>query len=115
MTDGTGGNSDDADPLLNVSRPAGLTLDEDFHYDLVGGAYADENVRAVADFYHTYLTRKDLPTDEYDNGQYSTFRPEYYFIGLRQSAQSNNSTLLQNIGWHDNITGGDGTFDPVAE
>ena len=44
-----------------------------------------------------------------------TTDPEYYFIGLRQSAQSNNSTLLQNIGWHDNITGGDGTFDPVAE
>ena len=115
VTDGTGGNSDDADPLLDVARPAGLTLDEDFHYSLEHGEYADANVRAVAEFYHTYLTRKDLPTDEYDNGQYSTFRPEYYFIGLRQSAQSNNSTLLQNIGWHDNITGGDGTFDPVAE
>ena len=115
VTNGTGGNSDDADPLLNVERPDGLTLDEDFHYDMVGGSYADENVRALAEFYQANFTRKDLPTDEYDNGQYSTFRPEYYFIGLRQSAQQNNSTLLQNIGWYDVMTGGNGTFDPVAE
>lgn len=120
VTEGTGGNSNDADPLLNrdpeVERPDGLTLSEDFHYySLEEGEYADQKVRALAEFYKANLTRKDLPTDEYENGQFSTFRPEYYFIGLRQSAQSNNSTLLQNIGWHDNITGGDGTFDPVAE
>ena len=69
--------------------------------------------RAMRDFYATYLKRKDVTADGNSATSYISFRPEYYFIGLRQSAQQTNATLLQTVGWHDYSHGTEGTFDPL--
>jgi starch-binding outer membrane protein, SusD/RagB family len=68
---------------------------------------------SVVSFYRYNLTRKQRLIDA--KNKVIMFRPEYYFIGLRSSAQTNNSSLLQTIGWTDAIKGGLGTFDPLAE
>jgi starch-binding outer membrane protein, SusD/RagB family len=68
---------------------------------------------SVVNFYRYNLTRKQRLVDT--KNKVIMFRPEYYFIGLRSSAQTNNSTLLQTIGWTDTQKGGLGTFDPLAE
>lgn len=68
---------------------------------------------SVITFYTRCLTRKARTVDA-DN-KVVTFRPEYYFIGLKKSAQTNNSTLIQTIGWMDSQKGSMGTFDPLAE
>lgn len=68
----------------------------------------------LADFYSTYLIRKTRRGDQEDRSV--TFKPEYYIIGLTESAQKNNLTLLQTIGWIDIRSGSaPGTFDPLAE
>lgn len=68
---------------------------------------------SVAKFYSSYLKRKTRLVDT--KNKVVSFRPEYYFIGLKQSAQTNNSTLIQTIGWLDSQKGAMGTFDPLAE
>lgn len=68
---------------------------------------------SVIRFYQYTLIRKKRTIDTKD--KFIQYRPEYYIIGLRYSAQSNNSTLLQTIGWNDYLKGGMGTFDPLAE
>lgn len=72
-------------------------------------------VQAMMNFYTTYLRRKDINSDGNDEAKVITFRPQYYFLGLAQNAQTNNATLLQTIGWNDFSHGGTGTFDPLAE
>jgi len=67
---------------------------------------------SVINFYR-YLTRKQRMIDT--QNKVISYRPEYYIIGLRASAQVNNTTLLQTIGWTDSQRGGLGTFDPLAE
>lgn len=70
--------------------------------------------RDSLEIFYTYcLTRKSRRIDS--ENKTVTFRPEYYIIGLRESAQTNNSTLLQTIGWMDSQKGAMGTFDPLAE
>ena len=68
---------------------------------------------SVINFYRYNLTRKQRMVDT--KNKVISFRPEYYLIGLRTSAQINNVTLLQTIGWTDGQQGGMGTFDPLAE
>lgn len=65
-------------------------------------------------FYNTYLMRKTRQGDE--AGKVVSFKPQYYIIGLTSSAQTNNVSLLQTIGWADALKGNiNGTFDPLAE
>jgi len=95
--------SSDQDPLKN-NRPAPL----DLKYDL------STQFSGLDNFYDTYLTRKIRRGDE--EGKVVTFLPKYYFIGLTNSAQSNNITLKQTIGWTDATNGNiNGTYDPLAE
>ena len=68
---------------------------------------------SIENFYRYNLTRKTRTIDT--KNKVIAFRPEYYFIGFRASAQVNNTTLLQTIGWTDSQKGGLGTFDPLAE
>lgn len=68
---------------------------------------------ALENFYRYYLTRKNRLVDEKD--KFITYRPQYYFWGLKASAQTNNVTLLQTVGWFDSQKGTLGTFDPLAE
>ena len=105
------------DPL-NDLRPAALTLNEDLTCDATGELVnpdAEGKAQGLRDFYVNNLKRKDVTADGNTSTSYILFRPEYYFIGLRQSAQQTNSTLLQTVGWHDFSHGSDGTFDPLAE
>lgn len=67
----------------------------------------------LENFYRSKLTRKKRQSDALDKSV--LFKPEYYFIGLRESAQKNNIKLEQTIGWDDTMTNGPGTFDPLAE
>jgi hypothetical protein len=91
------------DPLT-AARPAPLDLKTDL------SAQTD----ALASFYDANLIRKNRRGDE--AGKAVTFKPKYYFIGLTSSAQTNNVTLLQTIGWADVVHGNiNGTFDPLAE
>ena len=112
------------DPL-NDKRPAdatgntdwALTLNEDFTCDATGALAnpdAAGKVQAMRDFYTANLKRKDVTADGNTATSNIQFRPEYYFIGLKQSAQQTNATLLQTVGWHDYSHGTDGTFDPLA-
>ncbi|RNC66728.1 RagB/SusD family nutrient uptake outer membrane protein [Proteiniphilum sp. X52] len=92
-----------SDPIASY-RPAALDLKLDL------SSQTDD----LALFYETYLTRKIRQGDQ--EGRYVTFKPEYYLIGLTESAQKANVTLLQTIGWTDIRSGATyGTFDPLAE
>ncbi len=112
--DGLGEANNQSDPLANVTRPDGLTLDEDMTI-AIDESNVPTTVKNLYDFYTTYFRRKDISLDGNTNDINPTFRPEYYFFGLRQSAQQTNATLLQTIGWTDYSHGGMGTFDPLAE
>ena len=68
---------------------------------------------ALEEFYKTKLTRKLKFVDPSD--RVITFKPQCYFLGLKENAHSNNRTLLQTIGWDDMVRGTAGTFDPLAE
>ena len=103
---------------LNGKNDWALSLTEDFTCNATGALVnpdAAGRVQAMRDFYTNYLKRKDVTADGNTTNSVILFRPEYYFIGLKQSAQQTNSTLLQTIGWHDFSHGTDGTFDPLAE
>jgi hypothetical protein len=66
-------------------------------------------------FYNNYFQRKTTRVDG-DLTYFITFQPQYYFIGLKNSAQQMNVTLKQTIGWADLENGGaNGTYDPLAE
>ena len=79
------------------------------------GDYANEKVQALAEWYDTYLERKDVNADGNDDALTILYRPKYYFLGLRQNAMQTNPTLLQTVGWHDLGRNTDGTFDPLAD
>lgn len=111
---------DDADPLAKedvlLKRPNGLTLNEKIGYEDDNETITDSKVQALVDYYNNYFGRKDLSTDGNDASLVPTFRPEYYFLGLKKNAQQTNVTLLQTVGWTDFSHGGaNGTFDPLAE
>lgn len=106
-TNGIASLNDNSDPILlasnKIKRPRAWNINT-----------TDTIQRdSLAYFYGTYLTRKTRLVDT--KAKYVSFRPEYYFIGLRTSAQTNNSTLIQTIGWMDSQKGSMGTFDPLAE
>ncbi|MDR3119598.1 MAG: RagB/SusD family nutrient uptake outer membrane protein [Mediterranea sp.] len=99
-------NADEAagrDPIKTAR--ANIKLDLKTALD---GQYAD-----LEKFYTDNLIRKTRQGDQAD--RYVLFKPEYYIIGLNESAQRNNISLLQTIGWADVRAGANGTFDPLAE
>ena len=91
----------------NVKRPQAWNISDSIP------SSAQLKKDSLEKFYHQNLTRKQRLVDT--KNKVITFRPEYYFIGLKSSAQTNNSTLIQTIGWVDSQKGGYGTFDPLAE
>ncbi|WP_110310482.1 RagB/SusD family nutrient uptake outer membrane protein [Dysgonomonas alginatilytica] len=102
VKNGVVGNATATDPY-NATRPAAWNL-------------ATQTLSDRADlvkFYTDSLTRKDRIGD--DLTKTVSFQPQYYFIGLKSNAQTNNPTLEQTVGWADIIKGGTGTFDPLAE
>ena len=100
------------DPAF-ADRPAALTLDEQITYD--GTAYGDPKVEALANWYDTYLERKDVNADGNDDALVVTYLPKYYFLGLKANAMQNNVTLHQTVGWHDFKRNADGLFDPLSD
>jgi hypothetical protein len=91
------------DPIA-TDRPAALDLKNDLNAQFA----------ALANFYDANLMRKRRRGDE--AGKTITFKPKYYLIGLTSSAQTNNITLQQTIGWADVPRGNvNGAFDPLAE
>lgn len=103
-----------SDPILS-HRPTALTLTENLTYDEDEDEFGSNAAMDLADFYNAYMKRKDVNADGNDETKAIYFRPQYYFIGLKQSAMQTNPTLLQTVGWHDYSHGTDGTFDPLAE
>lgn len=130
-TDGTSGRTwslsssvpaerekDNPDPLLGGANPIMTRAARDaYALDLTKDL--TEGQEKLKEFYQTYLVRKTKKGDGYDSNNTRltrTWKPRYYFYGLTQSAQINNATLLQTIGWEDYQNGGsNGTFDPLTE
>ncbi len=118
----TGAKSADADPFaaLGISRPAALTLGEDFTTttDAVTGetTYANARVKALADFYGRYLQRKDVSTMnlEEQTDVLPVWSPNCYLMGLSEGDQNNNPNVMQTIGWA-STSGGMGVFDPLSD
>jgi hypothetical protein len=106
---GIGGTTADSDPLRAVTRPAAV----DYRKDLTS------QLETLKTFYSTSFVRKLKRGDAYDQDHIDltmNFLPRYYFLGLAQSAQSNNKHLDQTIGWEDyNKGNSNGIFDPLAE
>lgn len=96
-----GGASPANDPLKDL-RPTAWNL----------GASKNPSAE-LEEFYQTKLVRKTKDVDP--NDRVITYKPNCYFLGLRDNAQRNNITLEQTIGWDDTVRGGSGTFDPLAE
>ena len=107
---GVGSTTANSDPLLSVTRPAAVDYREE---DL------NSQLEILKGFYSTAFLRKLKKGDERDQNSidlYMNFLPRYYFLGLAQSAQSNNKHLEQTIGWEDyNKGSSNGTFDPLTE
>ena len=104
----------DNDPVLE-KRPKALALTEKLTYDDDSEEYGSNEAMELADFYTAYLKRKDVNADTNSDTQAILFRPQYYFIGFKQSAMQTNPTLLQTVGWHDYSHGTAGTFDPLSD
>ena len=97
------------DPIVknNITRPTALNLMSDATIQTNGNT-----IDNLFTFYANNLTRKSYTVD----ASAVTFQPQYYFIGLKNSAQQMNVTLKQTIGWADLENGSaNGTFDPLAE
>ena len=104
-----GGTTVDSDPLVNagIERCAAVDLRQELGPQL-------ETLKA---WYDQNLVRKLKKGDGRDQNQvdlYINFRPQYYLLGLSNSALTNNTMLPQTIGWED-TSGAAGTFDPLAE
>ncbi len=96
-------------------RPTALNLDEKMTYDEANTTYGDPKVKALAEFYDTYLDRKDVNADGNDDALVIKYLPKYYFLGLKKNAMENNVTLHQTVGWHDLGRNADGLFDPLSD
>ena len=109
---GVGGTTYDSDPLVKagVERPAGVDFrQQDINTQLETlKAWYQSNLRVAIKYGDA--------RDSQHNLLYMNFRPNYYILGLNNSAQSSNKALPQTIGWQDYNNGGaGGTFDPLAE
>lgn len=93
----------DKDPLIN-ERPTAWDLAKE-------NKPSDE----LVEFYETKLTRKDIILDDASGKKELLYQPHFYLLGLKASAQRNNVTLEQTIGWLDTQKNAPGTFDPLAE
>ena len=96
-----------------LTRPEGLTLQENIIGTLNNGSYVceDARVQALVDFYVNYkITRKEHPSVKMD----SKFNPKCYIFGLQEGDQRNNPAVEQAVTW-ESFFGGMGTFDPLAE
>jgi len=109
---GLGGTTIDSDPLVKAAVPRPAAVD-------YRKANLVEQLEKLKTFYSTSFVRKLKKGDGRDQNQFDlqvSYLPRYYFLGLGQSAQSNNKHLTQTIGWEDyNKGGSNGTFDPLAE
>jgi len=97
------------DPIVknSITRPTALNLMSDSTVQVTGNT-----IDKLYTFYANYLYRKSYTVD----ASAVTFQPQYYFIGLKNSAQQMNVTLKQTIGWGDLENGNaNGTYDPLAE
>ena len=111
---GIGGTQWDEDPIDHEERPTGVDLNS---------SDRDEQFETLKQFYADHLVmKKKLSADDSEYNAATgvdykiTFRPRYYLLGFRSSAQINNPSLPQTIGWEDyNRSGANGTFDPLAE
>jgi hypothetical protein len=101
------------DPIYQYRPTAALNLMS----DTINPAISGTSMYNLCNFYNYYLTRKSTSVDIVNSTVYPiTFLPQYYFIGLRYSAQEMNVTLKQTIGWADFENGGaNGTYDPLAQ
>jgi hypothetical protein len=114
---------DNPDPIIGGSSPKMSRTDRDaYAVDLsenkIKKTALDAQLETLKEFYSSYLVRKTKRGDGYDSNNsqlYMEFEPRYYFFGLTQSAQTNNPTLMQTVGWEDYKNGGNGTFDPLVE
>ena len=109
---------DNPDPLLTGANPVLTRSARDaYAIDLRNDITVEQE--KLKGFYQQYLVRKTKKGDSYDsaNNQLTmTWNPRYYFYGLTESAQINNPTMEQTVGWDDYQHGGSaGTFDPLAE
>lgn len=102
VKNGVVGNASAADPYKDT-RPVA--------WNLATQTLSDRS--DLVTFYTDGLVRKDRKGD--DLTKTVSYQPQYYIVGLKSNAQSNNPTLEQTIGWLDIIKGGTGTFDPLAE
>lgn len=101
-----------SDPILGIinrnSVYAGLNLLEREKTNNQG----QDQLKA---FYETYFERKDRDAEGNNDLEEVFWSPNFYIMGLCNSAMVNNPTLYQNIGWEDISHGGDGIFDPLEE
>ncbi|MDE6122794.1 MAG: RagB/SusD family nutrient uptake outer membrane protein, partial [Duncaniella dubosii] len=103
-----GSDGQNPDPLASVIRPAAIDYREDL----------DPQIKDLSEFYTTYLERAVKKGDNYNSAHaqlYMNYQPQYYFPGLSYSVMVNNQGLQQTIGWADQSTGSEGSFDPLAE
>lgn len=113
---GLGGTAYNADPAKDGDplRKAGVARCKAVNLTKALDAQND----VLAQWYKDNLVMKQIQGDGHDSQhalQYCNFRPNYYFLGLTSTAATNNAGLPQTIGWADYNTGGQGTFDPLAE
>ena len=107
---------------LGISKPKALKLKEDFTTTVdeeTGDAiYANDDVKALAQFYGQYLVRKDILTQTVEDadGEYASSRwaRKCYLMGLQSSDEENNPNVVQTIGWNSTF-GGMGVFDPLSD
>lgn len=103
------------DPLLKYLRSKGIDRSSyvvDLRNDL------GKQLEKLSTFYKSYLVRKLRKGDGHDSNYldyHILYRPHYYFLGFGSNVQTQNPNLYQTMGWEDNINGGMGTFDPLAE
>ena len=92
------------------NRPTALNLKDDFS--------KNNQLENLKTFYTTYLERNKKKGDSYDSNHtelFIDFKPQFYILGFTQGVQTSNEGLQQTMGWNDYNTGGQGTFDPLAE
>ncbi len=115
------------DPFIveegGFKKPTALKLTEDMTTTTASGeettvTYANNDVKALAEFYSTNLLRKDIQTMYVTDSETTltsiVWDPKLYFMGLATGDQGNNPGVVQTIGWQSRF-GGMGIFDPLSK